>query len=197
MPTGLAPQGNGKAIIFSAPSGAGKTTMVKGLMASSIRSLGFSISATTRPPRGDEKDGEAYYYLTQQEFDFKVKNGDFIEWEEVYPGLCYGTLRSEVERMWSDGITPVFDVDVVGGLALKKVFGTSAISVFVMPPSMEILEHRLRGRGTDSEKNIMRRLAKADNEMQLADSFDVKLVNNDLQKAILTIINTVVEFLKP
>jgi guanylate kinase len=197
MPTGLAPKGNGKAIIFSAPSGAGKTTMVKGLMASSTLSLGFSISATTRPPRGDEKDGEAYYYLTQQEFDSKVKNGDFIEWEEVYPGLCYGTLRSEVERMWSEGIHPVFDVDVVGGLALKKVFGRSAISVFVMPPSIEILEQRLRGRGTESEKNIVRRLAKAGKEIQLAESFDVRLVNNDLQKAILTIINTVVEFLKP
>ena len=97
MPTGLAPKGNGKAIIFSAPSGAGKTTMVKGLMASSTLSLGFSISATTRPPRGDEKEGEAYYYLTQKEFDSKVKKGDFIEWEEVYPGVCYGTLKSEVE----------------------------------------------------------------------------------------------------
>jgi guanylate kinase len=197
MPTGLAPIGNGKAIIFSAPSGAGKTTMVKGLMTPSKLSLGFSISATTRPPRGDEKNGEAYYYLTQQEFDSKVNNGDFIEWEEVYPGLCYGTLRSEVERMWSEGITPVFDVDVVGGLALKKVFGTSAMSVFVMPPSMEVLEQRLRGRGTESEKNVVRRLAKAGKEMQLADSFDVKLVNDDLQKAILTIINTADEFLKP
>ncbi len=197
MPTGLAPKGNGKAIIFSAPSGAGKTTMVKGLMASSTLSLGFSISATTRPPRGDEKEGEAYYYLTQKEFHSRVKNGDFIEWEEVYPGVCYGTLKSEVERMWSEGINPVFDVDVMGGLALKEVFGSSAISVFVTPPSMEILEQRLRGRGTESEKNIVRRLAKADTEMKLAESFDVKLVNDDLQKAILTIINTVFEFLKP
>ena len=197
MPTGLAPKGNGKAIIFSAPSGAGKTTMVKGLMDSSMLSLGFSISATTRPPRGDEKEGEAYYYLTHKEFHSRVKNGDFIEWEEVYPGVCYGTLKSEVERMWSEGINPVFDVDVMGGLALKKVFGTSAISVFVTPPSMEILEQRLRGRGTESEENIVRRLAKADTEMKLAESFDVKLVNDDLQKAILTIKNTVVEFLKP
>ena len=197
MPTGLAPKGNGKAIIFSAPSGAGKTTMVKGLMDSSMLSLGFSISATTRPPRGDEKEGEAYYYLTHKEFHSRVKNRDFIEWEEVYPGVCYGTLKSEVERMWSEGINPVFDVDVMVGLALKKVFGTSAISVFVTPPSMEILEQRLRGRGTESEENIVRRLAKADTEMKLAESFDVKLVNDDLQKAISTIINTVVEFLKP
>ena len=197
MPTGLVPQGNGQAIIFSAPSGAGKTSMVRGLMSYPTPLLGFSVSATTRPPRGDEKDGEAYSYLTHDEFKSKVKNGDFIEWEEVYPDLFYGTLKSEVERMWSEGITPVFDVDVVGGLALKKVFGASAISVFVMPPSMDILEQRLRSRGTESEKNILSRLAKASKEMQLAEFFDVELVNDDLQKAILQIRKTVVEFIKP
>lgn len=196
MPTGLAPKGNGKAIIFSAPSGAGKTTIVKGLMSYPTPSLGFSVSATTRSPRGDEKEGKDYHYLTKNEFDSRVKNDDFVEWEEVYPGLLYGTLKSEVERMWSEGITPVFDVDVVGGLALKKVFGTSAISVFVMPPSIEILEQRLRGRGTESEKNIVRRLAKTSKEMQFAESFDIRLVNDDLQKAILKIRNTTVEFLK-
>ena len=196
MPTGIVPQGNGQAIIFSAPSGAGKTSMVKGLMSYPTPVLGFSVSATTRSPRGEEKEGEDYWYFTHEEFKSKVINGDFIEWEEVYPDLFYGTLKSEVERMWSEGITPVFDVDVVGGLALKKVFGASAISVFVMPPSMEILEHRLRSRGTESEKNIVSRLAKASNEMQLAEFFDVQLVNDDLQKAILQIRKTVVEFIE-
>lgn len=196
MPTGIVPQGNGQAIIFSAPSGAGKTSMVKGLMSYPTPVLGFSVSATTRSPRGEEKEGEDYWYFTHEEFKSKVRNGDFIEWEEVYPGLFYGTLKSEVERMWSEGITPVFDVDVVGGLALKKLFGTSAISVFVMPPSMEILEHRLRRRGTESEGNIVSRLAKASNEMQLAEFFDVQLVNDDLQKAILQIRKTVVEFIE-
>ena len=196
MPTGIVPQGNGQAIIFSAPSGAGKTSMVKGLMSYPTPVLGFSVSATTRSPRGEEKEGEDYWYFTHEEFKSKVRNEDFIEWEEVYPGLFYGTLKSEVERMWSEGITPVFDVDVVGGLALKKVFGASAISVFVMPPSMEILEHRLRSRGTESEENIVSRLAKASNEMQLAEFFDVQLVNDDLQKAILQIRKTVVEFIE-
>lgn len=196
MPTGIVPQGNGQAIIFSAPSGAGKTSMVKGLMSYPTPVLGFSVSATTRSPRGEEKEGEDYWYFTHEEFKSKVINGDFIEWEEVYPDLFYGTLKSEVERMWSEGITPVFDVDVVGGLALKKAFGASAISVFVMPPSMEILEHRLRSRGTESEENIVSRLAKASNEMQLAEFFDVQLVNDDLQKAILQIRKTVVEFIE-
>lgn len=197
MPTGLAPQGNGKAIIFSAPSGAGKTTMVKGLMSYPKSSLGFSVSATTRPPRGDEKEGKDYYYLTQKEFHLKIHKEEFVEWEEVYNGIFYGTLKSEVERMWSEGTTPVFDVDVVGGLALKKVFGKSAMSVFVMPPTMAILEQRLRGRGTESEANIVKRLAKASKEMELSEFFDIQLVNDDLQEAISKIRNTTLEFLKP
>lgn len=197
MPTGLAPQGNGKAIIFSAPSGAGKTTMVKGLMSYPKSSLGFSVSATTRPPRGDEKEGKDYYYLTQKEFHSKIHKEEFVEWEEVYNGIFYGTLKSEVERMWSEGTTPVFDVDVVGGLALKKVFGKSAMSVFVMPPTMEILEQRLRGRGTESEANVVKRLAKASKEMELSEFFDIQLVNDDLQEAISKIRNTTLEFLKP
>ena len=197
MPTGLAPQGNGKAIIFSAPSGAGKTTMVKGLMSYPKSSLGFSVSATTRPPRGDEKEGKDYYYLTQKEFHLKIHKEEFIEWEEVYNGIFYGTLKSEVERMWSEGTTPVFDVDVVGGLALKKVFGKSAMSVFVMPPTMAILEQRLRGRGTESEANIVKRLAKASQEMERSEFFDIQLVNDDLQEAISKIRNTTLEFLKP
>ena len=197
MPTGLAPQGNGKAIIFSAPSGAGKTTMVKGLMSYPKSSLGFSVSATTRPPRGDEKEGKDYYYLTQKEFHSKIHKEEFVEWEEVYNGIFYGTLKSEVERMWSEGTTPVFDVDVVGGLALKKVFGKSAMSVFVMPPTMAILEQRLRGRGTESEANVVKRLAKASKEIELSEFFDIQLVNDDLQEAISKIRNITLEFLKP
>ena len=195
MPSGTAPRGNGKAIILSAPSGAGKSTMVKGLMSDPTLSLGFSISATTRPPRGEEKNGVEYYFISKDEFDDRVKGREFIEWEEVYPGLCYGTLKSEVEKMWSDGTTPVFDVDVVGGLALKKVFSASAIAIFIMPPSIEILEQRLRGRGTESEKNVVRRLSKAGKEMQYAESFDVRPVNDDLDNSISEIRNIVGEFL--
>ena len=171
--------------------------MVKGLMSYPKSSLGFSVSATTRPPRGDEKEGKDYYYLTQKEFHSKIHKEEFVEWEEVYNGIFYGTLKSEVERMWSEGTTPVFDVDVVGGLALKKVFGKSAMSVFVMPPTMEILEQRLRGRGTESEANVVKRLAKASKEMELSEFFDIQLVNDDLQEAISKIRNITLEFLKP
>ncbi len=171
--------------------------MVKGLMSYPKSSLGFSVSATTRPPRGDEKEGKDYYYLTQKEFHLKIHKEEFVEWEEVYNGIFYGTLKSEVERMWSEGTTPVFDVDVVGGLALKKVLGKSAMSVFVMPPTMAILEQRLRGRGTESEANIVKRLAKASKEMELSEFFDIQLVNDDLQEAISKIRNTTLEFLKP
>ena len=123
MPSGNLPKGNGQAIIFSAPSGAGKTTMVKKLMENSELSLGFSVSATTRPIRGDEVDGKSYYYLTSSQFDLKIENGEFVEWEEVYSGTRYGTLCIEVEEMWRKGLTPVFDVDVIGGKTLKEVFG--------------------------------------------------------------------------
>ena len=171
--------------------------MVKGLMSYPKSSLGFSVSATTRPPRGDEKEGKDYYYLTQKEFHSKIHKEEFVEWEEVYNGIFYGTLKSEVERMWSEGTTPVFDVDVVGGLALKKVFGKSAMSVFVMPPTMAILEQRLRGRGTESEANVVKRLAKASKEIELSEFFDIQLVNDDLQEAISKIRNITLEFLKP
>ncbi|PCJ82050.1 MAG: guanylate kinase [Bacteroidetes bacterium] len=195
MPAGTLPKGQGRAIIFSAPSGAGKTTMVKSLMESANLSLGFSISATTRPIRGDEVDGAAYYYLSQEEFDRKVANNEFVEWEEVYPGLCYGTLCREVERLWAKGKTPVFDVDVIGGKTLKKVFGDASLSIFVMPPSMEVLEQRLRGRGTENEKNVVRRLAKAGKELLEADNFDVKIINNDLEIAKAETERVVIEFL--
>ncbi len=195
MPSGNLPKGNGQAIIFSAPSGAGKTTMVKRLMENSELSLGFSVSATTRPIRGGEVAGKSYYYLTSSQFDLKIENGEFVEWEEVYSGTRYGTLCIEVEEMWRKGLTPVFDVDVIGGKTLKEVFGDSALSIFIVPPSIEVLEKRLRGRGTESEKNIIRRLEKSVVELDEVESFDVQIVNDDLSSAISEAKNVVTEFL--
>jgi len=195
MPSGNLPKGNGQAIIFSAPSGAGKTTMLKKLMENSELSLGFSVSATTRPIRGDEVDGKSYYYLTSSQFDLKIENGEFVEWEEVYSGTRYGTLCIEVEEMWRKGLTPVFDVDVIGGKTLKEVFGDSALSIFIVPPSIEVLEKRLRGRGTESEKNIIRRLEKSVVELDEVEFFDVQIINDDLNSAISEAKNVVTEFL--
>lgn len=195
MPSGNIPKGNGQAIIFSAPSGAGKTTMVKNLMENSELSLGFSVSATTRPIRGDEVDGESYYYLTPSQFDLKIEKGEFVEWEEVYSGTRYGTLCIEVEKMWGKGLTPVFDVDVIGGKTLKEVFADSALSIFIVPPSIEVLEKRLRGRGTESEKNIKRRLAKSLVELNEVKYFDIQIENDNLKSAILEAKKVVTEFL--
>ena len=183
MPAGSKPQGDGLAIIFSAPSGAGKTTLVRHLMAQEGLALGFSVSATTRGPRSGETDGKDYHFLTQEAFASKVAAGEFVEHEEVYEGLSYGTLCSEVERLWRDGRTPLFDVDVVGGQALKRVFGDSALSIFVMPPSLLALEDRLRARGTEDEASLEKRIAKAQQEMEAAPAFDLRLVNDDLDVA--------------
>lgn len=173
---------DGKLLIFSAPSGSGKTTIVKHLLTRNL-DLEFSISATSRAPRGDEKDGKDYYFLGQEEFRNRVKKGDFLEWEEVYSGTMYGTLRSEVERIWKEGKHVVFDMDVVGGLNLKSLYGDRALAVFVKPPNMEILEARLRGRKTDSDDMIRQRLAKARKELGRSDRFDHILLNNDLETA--------------
>lgn len=183
MPVGSKPQGDGLAIIFSAPSGAGKTTLVRHLMSKPDLALGFSVSATTRPPRKGEKDGVDYHFLSADDFAEKVKNGEFVEYEEVYEGLSYGTLCSEVEGLWRDGRTPLFDVDVVGGQTLKAVFGDSALSIFVMPPSMLALEDRLRSRGTEDEAALEKRIAKSQQEMVAAPEFDLRLVNDDLDLA--------------
>ena len=183
MPAGTKPQGDGLAIIFSAPSGAGKTTLVRHLMSKEDLSLGFSVSATTRAPREGEQDGVDYHFLTPETFAAKVKAGDFVEYEEVYEGLSYGTLCSEVERLWRDGRTPLFDVDVVGGQTLKSVFGDSALSIFVMPPSTLALEDRLRNRGTEDEAALKKRIAKSQKEMEAAPAFDLRLVNDDLDLA--------------
>lgn len=172
----------GKCIIFSAPSGAGKTTLVKHLLAQSM-GLKFSISACTRSIRGDEVDGKDYHFLDIATFKEKIKADEFIEWEEVYKDHFYGTLKSEIERIWAKGEHVIFDVDVVGGINLKKYFGDKALSIFVMPPSMKDLENRLRGRGTDSEDRIKNRLAKAKQELIVADQFDKVILNNDLETA--------------
>lgn len=173
----------GKLIIFSAPSGSGKTTIVKRLL-SVFPQFEFSISATSRKPRGTERDGVDYFFLTQDEFAQRVAAGDFVEWEEVYGGTCYGTLRSEMERIWGKGNVIVFDVDVMGGINLKRIFGDDACSIFIMPPSVEELRRRLEGRGTDSPETIDKRVAKAEFELSKSGAFDHIVVNDDLDKAV-------------
>ena len=173
----------GKVIIFSAPSGSGKTTIVRRLLAR-YPQLEFSISATSRAPRGEERDGTDYYFLPQEEFMRAVAENRFVEWEEVYEGTCYGTLRSEVERIWQRGHVIVFDVDVLGGINLKRIFGGDACSVFIMPPSVEELRRRLEGRGTDAPEVIERRVAKAEFELTKAPEFDHTVINDRLDEAV-------------
>jgi guanylate kinase len=191
----------GKAILFSAPSGCGKTTIIKELMASAPKgsfrpsNLSFSISATSRAPRGEEVDGKDYYFLSHEEFKARVERDEFLEWEEVYSGTCYGTLKSEVERIWNEGKVIVFDVDVNGGKNIKRYFGKDALSIFVMPPSVEVLEQRLRSRGTDSEEAIVKRLARSAEELKQAPQFDVTIVNDDLRRAVEETRNVIERFL--
>lgn len=173
---------SGKLIIFSAPSGAGKSTIVHHLLNRNLN-LEFSISATSRAPRGVEKHGIDYYYLTPDEFRQKIDNQEFLEYEEVYANCFYGTLRSEIDRITSQGKNIVFDVDVIGGLNIKKEFGDRALAVFIAPPSIEILHKRLVGRGTDAPEMIEKRIGKAEFEMSFAPQFDVVIVNDDLDKS--------------
>lgn len=185
----------GKVLIFSAPSGSGKTTIVKHLL-KRFPELEFSISATSRAPRGEERDGVDYYFMDAAEFAARVEQGEFAEWEEVYKGTCYGTLRAEIDRIWDRGHVVVFDVDVVGALNIKKLFADQALSVFIMPPSAEALRIRLEGRGTDSPEAIERRLAKAKQEIEYAPKFDRVVINDDLETAYAEAIEVVGEFLK-
>ncbi|MBQ8048700.1 MAG: guanylate kinase [Bacteroidales bacterium] len=185
-----------KVIIFSAPSGAGKSTIVNHILG--LRNdLEFSISATSRAPRGQEQHGVEYYFFSADEFRQMIAEDKFVEYEEVYPGSFYGTLRSEVERIWAKGNAIVFDIDVQGGVNLKRIFGEQALSVFIQAPSVEILRERLIGRGTDTMEAIERRVAKAESEMEFAaGKFDYVLVNDDLKTALAEAENIVGDFLK-
>jgi len=182
-------------VIVSAPSGAGKSTLVNYLLKSGFP-LEFSISATSRKPRGEEKEGKEYYFISASEFRKRIENNEFVEWEEVYADHYYGTLKSEIQRIWDAGKCVLFDVDVKGGITLKKIFGPKAISVFIMPPSVEELEKRLQNRGTDTGEKIRMRIDKSSEEISLADRFDVIIVNDDLSSACIEIETVVTEFLK-
>jgi guanylate kinase len=184
-----------KAVIISAPSGSGKTTLVKYLL-NTIPDLWFSISATSRKPRAFEIDGKDYYFLSRVEFLSRIKKNEFIEWEEVYSGIYYGTLKSEIERIWSDGKSVIFDVDVQGGIHLKEYFGQKALSVFITVKNLRELEKRLRKRNADSEESIKIRLAKARKELKYQNKFDHILVNEDLHKSCTLIHDMVGQFLK-
>ncbi|MCE5206645.1 MAG: guanylate kinase [Porphyromonadaceae bacterium] len=184
-----------KLIIFSAPSGAGKSTLVRYLLAQELN-LQFSISATSRLPRGEEKNGVEYYFLSPAEFRERITRNEFLEYEEVYTDKFYGTLKSEVDRILGEGKNVVFDVDCIGGLNIKKIYGDRALSIFVMPPSVEVLRERLEKRGTDSPQVIENRLAKAEYEMSFAPRFDVVVCNDDFDRAKDEVLKLVSDFIQ-
>ncbi|MCE9537699.1 MAG: guanylate kinase [Bacteroidetes bacterium] len=186
---------DGKLIIFSAPSGAGKTTIVHHLL-EKFPQLEFSVSACSRPMRKGETHGVDYYFLSLEEFKQKILDNDFVEWEEVYKDNFYGTLKVEIERIWKKGMHVIFDVDVVGGLNLKNQFGDLALAVFVMPPSIQHLEMRLRSRETETDESIARRIGKAENELKTADLFDKIILNDKLENAFEEAEKIITEFLK-
>lgn len=174
----------GKIIILSAPSGTGKSTIISRLMQHPELKLEFSISATSRSPRGNEKNGKDYYFLSLEEFEQKVAQGHFVEWEEVYAGTKYGTLVDEVDRIINSGNNLIMDIDVRGALNVKKKYGSEAMTIFILPPSLKELEARLRARATDSEESLMKRIAKAGYEMEFAGKFDFQVVNDNLDRAV-------------
>jgi guanylate kinase len=184
----------GKLIIFSAPSGAGKTTIVRHLLGE-IPDLEFSISATTRTPRGDERDGHDYYFISTEDFLHRIAKKQFVEFEEVYSGTFYGTLRSEIQRIWDKGKHVIFDIDVEGGLHLKRKYEEHALAIFVQPPSLEVLKERLTGRGTDSTEKLAERFIKAEKELNYASQFDIILKNHDLETACAEARTLVKDFL--
>jgi guanylate kinase len=184
----------GKCIIVSAPSGAGKTTLVYRLLALEPR-LAFSVSATSRAKRDYEIDGQDYWFITPEEFQRRIDADEFVEWEEVYPGQFYGTLKHELHRIWKDSKHPIFDVDVVGGLDLKEIFGPNALAVFIAPPSIGALEERLRQRGTETPESLARRVTKAAHELTYAPRFDATVVNDDRDRACAEAYQRVRDFL--
>lgn len=173
---------NTKIILFCGPSGSGKTTISQYLLKNNSN-LCFSVSATTREKRDKEKDGEDYYFISKKEFQKKIANNEFIEWEEVYQGIFYGTLKSEIERIWGMNKSAIFDVDVMGGLNIKNQYGDKALAVFVMPPSIEILRERLIARKSETQDSLEKRIAKATTEMGYANQFERKIINNDLDES--------------
>lgn len=184
-----------KLIIFSAPSGSGKSTIINYLLTQNLN-LAFSISATSRPPRGTERDGVEYFFLTPEEFRRRIADNEFLEYEEVYHDRFYGTLKAQVEKQLADGQNVVFDVDVVGGCNIKKFYGDRALSVFIQPPSVEELRRRLVGRGTDTPEVIEDRVAKAQYELSFAPKFDKVIVNDDLEKAKAEALEVITQFLQ-
>ncbi|AHF11536.1 guanylate kinase [Barnesiella viscericola DSM 18177] len=184
----------GKLIIFSAPSGSGKSTIIQSLLNRDLN-LSFSISATSRAPRGTEKNGVEYYFISPEEFRRRIANGEFLEYEEVYAGKYYGTLKSEVERILDSGRNVIFDVDVVGGLNIKKYYGNQALALFIQPPSIEELKRRLNHRATDAPEVIASRIAKAEYELSFAPKFDRIIVNDILEKAQEEAYQTIRQFL--
>jgi guanylate kinase len=184
----------GKLLIFSAPSGSGKTTIVKEVL-KTIPGLEFSVSACSRSPRANEVDGKDYYFLSAEEFRQKIKNHEFVEWEEVYTDQLYGTLKSELNRIWEKGHHVVFDVDVVGGLNIKKQFQENSLSIFIKAPSIALLRKRLTNRGTETEEQINKRINKAEYEMGFADEFDLVIINDKLDIAVEQTIRKIEEFL--
>lgn len=185
----------GKCIIISAPSGAGKTTIVQALL-KELTQLAFSISACSREPRGLEQNGVDYYFLGKDVFQKYIEENAFLEWEEVYEGMFYGTLKSELSRIWKEGKTVIFDVDVVGGIHLKQIMGEKALSIFIQPPSMQELKRRLTSRNTDSIDKINMRLSKAEQEIEQAKDFDVIVVNDQLDAAIQKVHSAITSFME-
>ena len=187
--------GNGKIIVITAPSGAGKTSITHYLL-KHYPQICFSVSAATRKPRGEEKDGQDYYFMSQDDFENKINNQDFIEWEMVYEGNYYGTLKTEIERIWADGKTPMLDIDVKGAIHVKSQFKKNCLSLFIQPPSIEVLQKRLEGRGTDSAENIATRVSKAAYELSFSHHFDFCILNEELTKACSETENIVCDFLE-
>lgn len=184
----------GKIIVLSAPSGTGKSTIIAELMKRPELYLGFSVSATSRKPRGNEREGVNYYFLSPEEFERRVQAGEFVEWAEVYSGTRYGTLVSEVERVTDSGRNLIMDIDVEGALNVKKHYGDDALTIFILPPSVEELERRLRDRATDDEESIRRRLDKAEYEMTFAPRYDARVVNDNLNKAVEEVAELITRF---